>query len=54
MVRMVTTLRRSVTLSKPQYEALVAEAERLGISVAELLRRIVDEWRTARPRGATS
>lgn len=36
------------TLTKPQLAELKAEAERLGISVPELLRRIVDEWRQNR------
>ncbi len=39
------TIRRNVYLSGPQDEYLAAEAERLGISVTELLRRIVDQHR---------
>jgi hypothetical protein len=37
--------RRSIALTKPQAEALDAEAQRLGLTVAELLRRIIDQWR---------
>jgi hypothetical protein len=36
--------RRSIHLTDPQYEALRASAEKLGISVAELIRLIVHEW----------
>ncbi len=39
------TIRRNVYLSGPQDAYLAAEAERLGISVTELLRRIVDQHR---------
>lgn len=39
------TIRRNVYLSEPQDAYLSAEAERLGISVTELLRRIVDQHR---------
>jgi len=39
------TVRRNVYFSGPQDEYLAAEAERLGISVTELLRRIVDHHR---------
>jgi len=45
---MATTVRQSVTLTKPQYDVLRAEAERLGITVSDLVRRIVDEWRAGR------
>ncbi len=41
----MTTVRRNVYLSKPQDEYLAGEAERLGISLTELLRRIVDQHR---------
>lgn len=37
--------RKSLLLTAPQLEALGTEAERLGITIGELLRRIVDEWR---------
>ena len=39
------SIRRNIYLSEPQDEHLVAEARRLGISVTELLRRIVDQYR---------
>lgn len=39
--------RLPVSFSKPQLEWLRAEAQRLGISIAEVLRRIVDEKRGA-------
>lgn len=48
MVTMATTIRQSVTLTKPQQEVLSAEADRLGITVSELIRRIVDYWRDHR------
>ena len=34
-----------VRITAPQLAALKAEAERLGISVGELVRRVVDGWR---------
>jgi hypothetical protein len=40
--------RQSVTLTKPQETFLKAEAKRLGISVSDLIRRIIDEYREAR------
>lgn len=48
VVLMGTTVRQSVTLTKPQHEVLATEAERLGITVSDLIRRIVDEWREKR------
>lgn len=39
------THRLSITLTDPQRVWLQGEADRLGISVADLLRRIVDEKR---------
>lgn len=45
---MANTVRQSVTLTKPQHEALMAEAARMGLTVSDLIRRIVDEWRTKR------
>ena len=41
--------RYTVTLSDPQRLALKGEADRLGISSAELTRRIIDQWRSAMP-----
>jgi hypothetical protein len=40
--------RISVSLSKLQLAYLRAEAKRLGISVGDLIRRIIDQHRTAR------
>ena len=34
-----------VTLTKPQAEFLKLEAERLGVTVSELIRRIIDQYR---------
>ena len=48
MVRMATTVRTSLTLTKPQHDVLKAEADKLGITVSDLIRRIVDEWRAKR------
>lgn len=42
---MSTNIRQSVTFSRPQYEYLRREAERLGISVSDLIRRIIDTHR---------
>lgn len=36
-----------ICFSKPALEWLKSEAERLGISVSEVLRRVVDEKRSA-------
>lgn len=49
VVRMSTTIRQSVTLTKPQMTFLKKEADKLGISISDLIRRIVDEYR-ARPK----
>jgi hypothetical protein len=37
--------RQMVTLTKPQAEFLKLEAERLGITVSEAIRRIIDAYR---------
>ncbi len=37
--------RQSVKLTAPQTAFLDAEAQALGITVAELIRRIIDAWR---------
>ncbi len=44
------TKRINVSLSDPQMAALKAEAARLGISVGELVRRVVDAWRDGEKR----
>jgi hypothetical protein len=45
---MSTTKRQSVTLTEPQARFLEVEAERLGITVSDLIRRIVDTYREGR------
>jgi ribbon-helix-helix CopG family protein len=40
--------RRSVTLTAPQLGFLKQEAERLGISISDLVRRIIDAYREGR------
>jgi Ribbon-helix-helix protein, copG family len=47
IVHHMNTKRQSVTLSEPQVTYLQAEAERLGISVSDLIRRIIDQHRGA-------
>jgi hypothetical protein len=42
---MSTTKRQSVTLSEPQAKFLADEAKKLGISVSDLIRRIIDQYR---------
>jgi hypothetical protein len=39
--------RLSLGLTVPQWEWLRGEAARLGVGIAELLRRKIDEWRGA-------
>jgi hypothetical protein len=36
--------KRLISFSEPQYEALKAKAKEFGISVSELVRRIVDTY----------
>jgi hypothetical protein len=38
-------LRRTIAFTNSQMTVLKAKADELGISVADLVRRIVDEWR---------
>ncbi|HQT38383.1 MAG TPA: hypothetical protein PK231_03085 [Acidocella sp.] len=40
--------RQMISLTYPQVEYLKAEAERLGISLADVIRRIIDEVRLAK------
>jgi hypothetical protein len=37
--------RQSVSLSDRQHAALQQEADRIGISISDLIRRIIDQWR---------
>jgi hypothetical protein len=39
--------RQSVTLTKPQKSFLKRDSDRLGISISDLIRRIVDQYREA-------
>lgn len=51
VVHNVTTMqghRQSLTLTQPQRDFLSAEAARLGVTVSEVVRRIVDQYREAR------
>ena len=51
VVHNVTTMqghRQSLTLTQPQREFLASEAARLGVTVSEIVRRIVDQYREAR------
>lgn len=43
-------LRRFVSFTAPAYAWLTAEARRLGVSVSELVRRAVDEYRERHAR----
>jgi len=43
----MSSARQSVTLTKPQQSFLSKEANRLDISVSDLIRRIVDQYRDA-------
>jgi hypothetical protein len=45
--------RLNLSIPAPQFTWLHAEAERLGISVGELVRRIIDDYRDAQPTHAT-
>jgi hypothetical protein len=45
---MPETVRHTVTLTKPQHVWLKVEAERLGITVSDLIRRLIDEGRDRR------
>jgi hypothetical protein len=40
--------RMSVTFTEPQLAFLKVEADRLGVSIADLIRRIVDRYREDR------
>jgi hypothetical protein len=49
----VTMAKRfNLTITDPQDAYLTAEAARLGITISDLIRRIIDEYRTAKdPEG---
>jgi predicted DNA-binding ribbon-helix-helix protein len=42
------TVRTSLPLSTPQHEWLKREAERMGISISDLIRRIIDAYRESK------
>ena len=45
---MAPNKKQSVTLTVPQLEFLKKEAQRLGITVSDVIRRIVDAYREGR------
>lgn len=45
MVTTGTMHKQTITFTQPQIEYLKAEAARLGISVADMVRRIIDQHR---------
>ena len=42
---MATTHKQTITFTKPQADYLRTEAARLGLSVSDLVRRIIDQHR---------
>lgn len=48
VVLMGTFHRQTIPFTQPQIEYLKAEAARLGISVADLVRRIIDQHRSGK------
>ncbi len=46
-------IKRVISFTQPQLEWLEAEAKRLGISIPELVRRLIDQARNGNPH-ATS
>jgi hypothetical protein len=42
--------KQTLSFTDPQAAYLKAEAQRLGISLADLVRRIIDEWRGNRSK----
>jgi hypothetical protein len=48
VIPMAETVKRSLVLSRKQSVFLQKEAERLGITVSDLIRRILDEYRETR------
>jgi hypothetical protein len=42
---MSTSKRQTITFTGPQFEWLREEAQRLGITVADLIRRLIDQTR---------
>ncbi len=42
-------IKRVISFTQPQLEWIEAEAKRLGISVPELVRRLIDQARNGKP-----
>jgi len=51
---MAQSYRLKVSLPGPQHDFLKTEAERLGLTLAELLRRIIDRYREQQGRQSCS
>lgn len=52
--RQLNMIKRMFSLSQSAYNRLIKEADKLGISTSEQLRRVVDRWieeKDARSRG---
>ena len=49
---MATLARINLSLTEPQLAFLRIEAERLGVTVGELLRRVIDQYREQREQRA--
>jgi hypothetical protein len=45
---MANTIRQTISLIRPQLEVVREEATRLGVTPAELIRRVLDDWRLAK------
>lgn len=43
-------IKRFISFTAPAFEWLVGEAKALGISVSELVRRAVDDYRARQPK----
>ncbi len=41
-------IRQTITFTAPQMKWLKAESKRLGITIADVLRRMIDEYRRVR------
>jgi hypothetical protein len=49
---MRTTHKQTITFTKPEIDYLRIEAKRLGISVADLVRRIIDQHQESQRKAA--
>ena len=50
IVHMSTKKQRSIVFTAPQYDFLEREAARLDVTISELIRRIIDEFRERAPK----